>query len=232
MVQAVSGAQSKTIAPPSEQTTKLRISEIFYSLQGESSRVGLPTVFVRLTGCPLRCVWCDTEYAFSGGSQMTLAQIMTQVEDQECRTVCVTGGEPLAQKGSLDLMVALCDAGYSVSLETSGALDIAPVDQRVSRIVDLKAPGSGEADKNRWQNLEVLSMHDELKFVLASRDDYQWAKDILKTRRLDHICPILFSPVWGQLDATQLAEWILQDRLPVRFQLQMHKLLWGSERGR
>ena len=235
MLQAAHDTGASTTSSPKrivEPRVKLRVTEIFHSLQGESSRVGMPTVFVRLTGCPLRCVWCDTEYAFSGGKRMTLAEVMVEVGRHECRTVCVTGGEPLAQKGSLDLMTALCDAGYSVSLETAGALDISPVDPRVARIVDLKAPGSGEADKNRWQNIELLRSQDELKFVLASREDYQWAKELLISRKLDGICPVLFSPVWGQLDGAQLAEWILQDRLPVRFQLQLHKLLWGNERGR
>ncbi|MGE5466991.1 MAG: 7-carboxy-7-deazaguanine synthase QueE [Ignavibacteria bacterium] len=210
----------------------LRVTEIFHSLQGESTRVGLPTVFVRLTGCPLRCVWCDTAYAFSGGEALPLAEVMQRIAAFGCKTVCVTGGEPLAQKACLPLLAALCDAGYSVSLETSGALDIGGVDARVSRIVDLKAPGSGEAAKNRWENLELLTPHDELKLVLASEADYQWAKGVLRERGLDARCTVLFSPVQGQLDPAQLAEWILRDRLPVRFQLQLHKLLWGNERAR
>lgn len=211
----------------------LRVSEIFHSLQGESTRVGLPTVFVRLTGCPLRCAWCDTAYAFTGGETMTLAEIMARVAAFGCPTVCVTGGEPLAQKPCLKLLAALCDAGYSVSLETSGALDIGGVDGRVARIVDIKAPDSGEAAKNRWENLDLLlKSRDELKLVLASKADYEWAKQVLRERRLDERCAVLFSPVQGQLDPTQLAEWILRDRLPVRFQLQLHKLLWGSERAR
>jgi 7-carboxy-7-deazaguanine synthase len=210
----------------------VRVSEIFHSLQGESTRVGLPTVFVRLTGCPLRCVWCDTTYAFTGGETMTIGAIMARIAAFDCRTVCVTGGEPLAQKACLTLLSALCDAGYSVSLETSGALDIGDVDARVSRIVDLKAPGSGEADKNRWQNLALLTPHDELKFVLASASDYEWAVATLREHALDKRCTVLFSPVQGQLDPAQLAEWILRDHLPVRFQLQLHKLLWGNERAR
>lgn len=210
----------------------LRISEIFFSLQGESTRVGLPTVFVRLTGCPLRCVWCDTTYAFSGGETMTREAILERVASFGGRTVCVTGGEPLAQPGCLALLTALCDAGYSVSLETSGALDIAAVDPRVSRIVDIKAPDSGEVEKNRWENLTHLKPSDELKFVLASRADYDWAKSVLAGRQLTALCPVLFSPVADRLPPAQLAEWILQDRLPVRFQLQLHKILWGSERGR
>ena len=210
----------------------LRVTEIFHSVQGESSRVGLPTVFVRLTGCPLRCVWCDTEYAFSGGELLTLAEILQRVAGFDCATVCVTGGEPLAQKNCLPLLAALCDAGHSVSLETSGALDIGGVDPRVARIVDLKAPGSGEAAKNRWENLELLTTHDELKFVLASRDDYDWAVTACRQHRLFECCPVLFSPVQGQLDPAQLAQWILDDRLPLRFQLQLHKLLWDNAKGR
>jgi len=210
----------------------LTISEIFFSVQGESSRAGLPTIFVRLTGCPLRCVWCDTEYAFSGGQSMTLPRILDAVAGYQTRQVCVTGGEPLAQKNSLALLEALCDAGYAVSLETSGAIDIAGVDPRVSRVVDLKAPGSGESAKNRWQNLEQLTPRDELKFVLKDRADYDWARHTVIERRLDALCPILFSPVQETLEPRTLAEWILADRLPVRFQVQLHKLLWGNMRGK
>lgn len=210
----------------------LRVTEIFHSLQGESSRVGLPTVFVRLTGCPLRCVWCDTAYAFSGGESMSIADILQRVAGFGCATVCVTGGEPLAQKHCLQLLAALCDAGHSVSLETSGALDIGAVDPRVARIVDLKPPGSGEEAKNRWENIELLTPHDELKFVLASREDYDWAASACRQRRLFERCPVLFAPVQGQLDPAQLAQWLLDDRLPVRFQLQLHKVLWGSTQGR
>ena len=211
---------------------KLRISEIFHSIQGESTRVGLPTVFIRLTGCPLRCVWCDTEYAFSGGESLDLSAILAQVAAFECTTVCVTGGEPLAQKACPDLLTALCDAGYSVSLETSGALDISGVDSRVSRIMDLKAPGSGEEAKNRWENCALLTAHDELKLVLASRADYDWAVAACRQHRLFARCPVLFSPVQGQLDPALLAQWVLADRLPVRFQLQLHKVLWGNSKGR
>jgi 7-carboxy-7-deazaguanine synthase len=210
----------------------LRVTEIFHSIQGESSRVGLPSVFVRLTGCPLRCVWCDTEHAFSGGEALTLADILLRVARFGCATVCVTGGEPLAQKNCLLLLAALCDAGHSVSLETSGALDIGGVDPRVARIVDLKAPGSGEEARNRWENLELLTAHDELKFVLASREDYDWAVAACRQHRLFKLCPVLFSPVQGQLDPAQLAQWILDDRLPLRFQLQLHKVLWGNAQGR
>lgn len=211
---------------------RLRISEVFHSVQGESTRVGLPTVFVRLTGCPLRCVWCDTEYAFSGGQMFTIAEILEQVAQYRCPTVCVTGGEPLAQKPCLALLTALCDAGYSVSLETSGALDIGSVDARVSRIVDLKAPDSGEVDKNLWENLSLLTVHDEVKFVLASAGDYAWAVEVLQRYRLDERCTVLFSPVQGALAPNTLAEWVVRDHLPVRFQLQLHKVLWGAERAR
>jgi len=189
-------------------------------------------VFIRLTGCPLRCNWCDTAYAFSGGETMSVAAILEHVAAYRCPTVCVTGGEPLAQPNCLALLTALCDAGYSVSLETSGALDISGVDPRVSRIVDLKAPDSGESEKNRWENLGALRPSDEIKLVLASRADYDWAKSALAERRLNEICPVLFSPVWDRLPPAQLADWILADRLPVRFQLQLHKVLWGQERGR
>lgn len=210
----------------------LRITEIFYSLQGEASRVGLPTVFVRLTGCPLRCTWCDTTYSFTGGEIMTEAAVLAEVARYPARQVCVTGGEPLAQKECLPLLSALCDAGYDVSLETSGALDIAPVDPRVARIMDLKAPDSGEAGKNLWANLACLNARDEIKIVIASREDYEWARDAVHLHRLDTRCPVLFSPAQGSLEPALLAEWILEDGLPVRFQLQLHKLLWGNMKGK
>lgn len=212
--------------------TTLRITEIFHSLQGESSRVGLPTVFIRLTGCPLRCGYCDTSYAFTGGESKTIASILERVADFDTPYVCVTGGEPLAQKNCLTLLTALCDAGYSVSLETSGALPIDAVDPRVARIIDIKTPGSGEVEKNHWDNLSALQPSDEVKFVLCDEADYQWAKDMLRQHRLTLTCPVLFSPVHGGIDPAQLAEWILRDRLPVRLQVQLHKYLWGNERAR
>ena len=211
---------------------RLRITEIFASVQGESSRVGLPTVFVRLTGCPLRCTWCDTAYAFTGGSTRTLDDILAEVARHGLRHVCVTGGEPLAQKGCLALLGALCDAGYDVSLETSGALDIAEVDARVARIVDLKAPGSGEVDKNRYENIPLLRASDEVKIVLADAADYDWACAQIATHGLDRRCSVLLSPVAGALDPAELAEWVVRDRPPVRFQLQLHKILWNDARGR
>ena len=211
---------------------RLRITEIFASVQGESSRVGLPTVFVRLTGCPLRCTWCDTAYAFTGGSTRTLDDILAEVARHGLRHVCVTGGEPLAQKGCLALLTALCDAGYDVSLETSGALDIAEVDARVARIVDLKAPGSGEVDKNRYDNIPLLRASDEVKIVLADAADYAWARAQIATHALDQRCSVLLSPVAGALDPAELADWVVRDRLPVRFQLQLHKILWNDARGR
>ena len=201
-------------------------------MQGEASRAGLPTVFVRLTGCPLRCVWCDTEHAFSGGRLRGIDDILAEIATYGAHQVCVTGGEPLAQKNCLVLLTALCNAGYDVSLETSGALDIGRVDARVSRIVDLKAPGSGESEKNHWANLELLTARDELKFVLADRADYDWACEVIRTHAPQTRCPLLFSPVQGAIDPTALAEWIIADRLPVRFQLQLHKLLWGNMQGK
>ena len=213
-------------------TVRLRITEIFASLQGESTRVGLPTVFVRLTGCPLRCTWCDTAYAFTGGESRTLDAVLQDIASHGLKHVCVTGGEPLSQKASLALMSALCDAGYSVSLETSGALDISAVDARVARIVDLKAPGSGELERNLPANIPLLRAQDEVKMVLADEADYDWAKAQILEHDLAARCTVLLSPVAGDLDPAQLAEWIVRDRLPVRFQLQLHKVLWNDARGR
>jgi 7-carboxy-7-deazaguanine synthase len=210
---------------------RLRITEIFHSLQGEARHTGLPTVFVRLTGCPLRCGYCDTEYAFTGGEWMTLDEILTRVGTYGTRHVCVTGGEPLAQKGCPELLQRLCDAGFEVSLETSGALDIGAVDPRVSRIVDIKTPGSGECERNRLENLPLLTARDQLKFVLTDRTDYEWARSMLRRLELPQRCEVLFSPAYGRLSPTELADWILADRLPVRLQIQLHKLLWGERQG-
>ncbi len=210
---------------------KLKIHEIFHSLQGESSRVGLPTVFVRLTGCPMRCVYCDTAYAFSGGNNIEIADILAKVAEFGTQYVTVTGGEPLAQKDCHILLKALCDAGYNVSLETGGAIDISPVDKRVSVILDVKTPGSGEVENNLWGNLACLKPQDEVKFVLCSRDDYEWAKTLLSTHKMNEKCPVLFSPVYSQVNPTALAEWVLADKLPVRMQVQLHKILWGEKPG-
>jgi len=211
---------------------RLRITEIFHSLQGESRSVGWPTVFVRLTGCPLRCNYCDTEYAFSGGEWMMLEQVLAQVASYGAHHVCVTGGEPLTQRACLELLTRLCDAGYEVSLETSGALDVAAVDPRVSKVMDLKTPGSGEAGKNRYENIDWLTAHDQVKLVLCDRADYDWAREIIRRHDLAARCEVLMSPCHGRLAPAQLAEWMLADRLPVRFQLQLHKILWGEARGK
>ncbi|SEK97854.1 7-carboxy-7-deazaguanine synthase QueE [Nitrosovibrio tenuis] len=216
----------------SSDEESLRVSEIFFSLQGETSRVGLPTVFVRLAGCPLRCGYCDTEYAFYGGRRLSITAILAEVCSFAAHYVTVTGGEPLAQKECLTLLKELCNAGYSVSLETSGALDISKIDTRVSKIMDIKTPGSGEVEKNLWSNLNHLAANDEVKFVLCDEVDYRWAIEIFRERQLDLICPILFSPVYGRLDPATLAGWVLRDRLPVRMQIQLHKVLWGEGPGR
>ena len=211
----------------------LRITEIFSSIQGETTYAGLPTTFVRLTGCPLRCHYCDTEYAFHGGERWTLDEIEQDVVARGLANVCVTGGEPLAQPLVLDLMTRLCDRGLAVSLETSGALSVEPVDARVARIVDFKTPDSGESGRNLWGNAQVLKSRDQVKFVICSRTDYEWARMKLAEHELsDRAGEVLFSPSFGQLNAADLAGWIVQDRLPVRLQLQMHKSIWGDERGR
>jgi 7-carboxy-7-deazaguanine synthase len=211
---------------------RLKITEIFLSLQGEAATAGWPTVFVRLTGCPLRCQYCDTAYAFHGGQWRDIDGIVREVASHGVRHVCVTGGEPLAQKRCLVLLRALCDAGLDVSLETSGALDIAAVDARVSRVLDIKTPGSAEESRNRWENLPLLTARDQVKFVLCGRDDYDWARGVVATHRLHERCEVLFSPSKSELSPRELADWIVQDRLPVRFQMQLHKLLWNDEPGR
>lgn len=209
----------------------LKITEIFYSLQGETRTVGLPTVFIRLTGCPLRCQYCDTAYAFHGGKTIAIPAILDEVKRYQPQYVTVTGGEPLAQKNCLILLKALCDQKYEVSLETSGALDISQVDPRVIKVVDIKTPGSKEVEKNLWTNLEFLLPHDQVKFVICDREDYDWAKQIITQYHLQDRCQILFSPSHAQLANQDLAEWILEDRLPVRFQLQLHKYIWGDVPG-
>lgn len=210
----------------------LRITEIFYSLQGESRTVGLPTVFVRLTGCPLRCYYCDTEYAFTGGEIKTQQQVLDAVAAYQPRYITVTGGEPLAQKACIPLLEQLCNADYEVSLETSGAFSVAEVDERVVKVMDLKTPSSGEADKNHWDNIQWLSQKDQVKFVIGDQDDYEWAKSMIELHALEQRCDVLFSPIHGSLAPADLADWILQDRLSVRFQLQLHKYLWNDEPGR
>ena len=216
----------------SSPESRLRVTEIFLSLQGEASRIGLPTVFVRLTGCPLRCGYCDTDYAFQGGEWLSLGEVVDRVRGHPSPHVTVTGGEPLAQKACQDLLGALCDLGLDVSLETSGALDISVVDRRVARIVDVKTPGSGESERNLWPNLAMLTPRDEVKFVLTGESDYLWARAILTKYAIPSRCPVLFSPAWGSLEPTLLAEWVLRDGLPVRMQVQLHKLLWREARGR
>ena len=210
----------------------LRITEIFYSLQGESNTVGIPTVFIRLTGCPLRCVYCDTAYAFTGGKKMALADILAEVEQYGCKYITVTGGEPLAQPACLELMTQLLDKGHKVSLETSGALDVSAIDPRVIKVMDIKTPSSGEVDKNCYANIDHLVAQDQIKFVIGSDKDYCWSKAILTEYDLINRCEILFSPVMGQQNPTELAEKILNDKLPVRFQIQLHKLLWNDAQGK
>jgi 7-carboxy-7-deazaguanine synthase len=209
----------------------LKIYEIFHSLQGETSRIGLPTVFVRLSGCPMRCTYCDTAYAFSGGGNMEIVDILAKVAEFGTKYVTVTGGEPLAQKECYVLLQALCDEGYSVSLETGGAMDIEPVDARVSVILDIKTPGSNEEKNMLWSNINYIKPTDEIKFVLCNRADYDWAKAKIIELKLSEKCPILFSPSFHDLKAEALAGWVLADKLPVRMQVQLHKILWGEKAG-
>jgi 7-carboxy-7-deazaguanine synthase len=211
---------------------RLRINEIFFSLQGEADAVGFPTVFIRLTGCPLRCQYCDTEYAFYSGDWLEPDAIIGKVRGFDARHVCVTGGEPLAQPNCLKLLERLCDAGFEVSLETSGAMDVSKVDARVARVVDVKTPGSKEAGRNRLENFDLLSARDQIKFVICSREDYDWSRTFMREHALAERCQVLFSPSYHDLPARQLADWILEDRLPVRFQLQLHKVLWGDVPGK
>ena len=223
---AESGAASAAVPD------RLRITEIFLSLQGEARDAGWPTVFVRLTGCPLRCRYCDTAYAFHGGEWHDIDAILAEVAGHGVRHVCVTGGEPLAQKRCIGLLRRLCDAGYAVSLETSGALDIGEVDPRVSRVLDIKTPGSGEDARNLWSNIALLTAHDQVKFVICSREDYEWARGVVVEHAIHARCDVLFSPSKSELAARELADWIVADRLPVRFQMQLHKILWNDEPGR
>ncbi len=210
----------------------LRITEIFYSIQGETSKIGLPTVFIRLTGCPLRCQYCDTSYAFYGGEVMLFEDIIRQVTKFNCKDVCVTGGEPLAQANSKKLLKDLADLDFQVSLETGGSISLKEIDERVKIIMDIKTPDSGESTKNRWENLELLKQTDELKIVICSREDYQWSKEIIEQYKISEKCPILFSPCAESIDPRDLAEWILTDQLPIRFQMQIHKILWNNQPGR
>ncbi|HSJ26327.1 MAG TPA: 7-carboxy-7-deazaguanine synthase QueE [Longimicrobiales bacterium] len=220
---------------PRDDAPFLRVTEIFHSVQGESTWAGLPCTFIRLTGCPLRCVWCDTEYSFHGGERMTLDAILDRVREIGTPVVEITGGEPLIHRNAFVLAERLLDEGYAVLVETSGAIDVSPLDPRVHRIMDLKCPGSGEEARNLWSNLDHLTDRDEIKFVIAGREDYEWARDVIRRHRLDDrvqrgtLRALLFSPVWGSMDFRELAEWVLEDRLPVRYQIQLHKIIWGAD---
>ena len=228
----VTSTSSVTRTERGDTPSRVKITEIFLSIQGEADAVGWPTVFVRLTGCPLRCQYCDTAYAFHGGEWMSHDAVLERVASFGVAHVCVTGGEPLAQKGCLELLMRLCEQGYRVSLETSGAMDVSGVDSRVTRIVDVKTPGSGEVARNRLENLDVLRPDEQVKFVICSRSDFEWARELVKERRLHERCMVLFSPSAGQIEARDLAQWILDERLPVRLQVQLHKYLWGDTPGR
>jgi 7-carboxy-7-deazaguanine synthase len=223
---------SETFSTPDRSAARVRLTEVFLSIQGEADAIGWPTVFVRLTGCPLRCRYCDTQYAFHGGEWFAVEDVLERVRSFNVPHVCVTGGEPLAQKHCHELLRRLCDAGLRVSLETSGALDVGRVDPRVVRVVDIKTPGSGEVARNRMENLDLVRADEQIKFVICDRADFDWARDLVGARRLNERCTVLFSPSYGQLEARLLAQWILDERLPVRFQLQLHKVLWGDAPGR
>lgn len=225
-------ATAENAHAPRTRADQLRITEIFHSVQGESASMGWPTVFVRLTGCPLRCHYCDTAYAFHGGEWMSFNDIVAEVDGYGARHVCVTGGEPLAQKRCTVLLERLCDAGYQVSLETSGAIDVSKVDPRVIKVLDLKTPASGESGRNRWENLTHLGSHDQVKFVICDRADYEWAREVVADKRLSEHWQVFFSPSHEQLAPATLADWILEDRLPVRFQVQLHKYVWGDVPGK
>ena len=225
-------AEAAAASAATQPSERLKLTEIFLSLQGEARDAGWPTVFVRLTGCPLRCQYCDTAYAFHGGQWWDIDAILAEVARHGVRHVCVTGGEPLAQKRCIALLSRLCDAGYEVSLETSGAIDVSEVDPRVSRVVDIKTPASLEVARNRWDNIPLLTRHDQIKFVVCDRGDYEWARDVVNDQRLHERCTIWFSPSFGQVAPRALADWIVEDRLPVRYQLQLHKILWNDEPGR
>ncbi len=226
------GQAAAASSEPIAAAARLKITETFYSLQGEADAVGWPTFFIRLTGCPLRCQYCDTAYAFHGGEWRDLDALIDEAQASGARHVCVTGGEPLAQKECLALLARLCDAGRLVSLETSGAIDSSAVDPRVVRVIDVKTPGSGESQRNLDLDTQGLRSSDLLKFVICDRGDYEWSRELVRSHRLDTQCPVLFSPSYLQLQASQLADWILADRLPVRFQVQLHKILWGDTPGR
>jgi len=219
-------------APALAASPRLKLTEIFLSIQGEADSVGWPTVFVRLTGCPLRCQYCDTQYAFHGGDWFSLPSVLERVESFGVKHVCVTGGEPLAQKHCVELLGSLCDAGYRVSLETSGAIDVSAVDTRVVRVVDIKTPGSNESHRNRFENLELLRPDEQVKFVICSRADFDWSRSLVLEKSLHTRCTVLFSPSFGQVEPRDLAQWILDERLPVRLQVQLHKYLWGDTPGR